>query len=144
MDSTARQPALELVGTGSGSLLVSEVYRDDPPLPSGIFYMFGHYLKVYNHSDATIALAGKIFFDGFPGWADYRPGNNCATWAPFMDDPEGVWAQYIYRFPPNSPPLQAGQAVVLATDAIDHRQVAQSRAISTCLERSSRSSGART
>ncbi|MGI8497744.1 MAG: hypothetical protein ACR2OG_09220 [Gemmatimonadaceae bacterium] len=123
VDSTARQPVLELGGTASGSLLISEIYRDSPPLPSGIFYMFDHYLKVYNNSDTTIALAGKIFFDGFPGWADYRPGNACATWAPYMDDPEGVWAQYIYRFPPNSPPLQAGQAVVLATDAIDHRQV---------------------
>ncbi|MGI8499142.1 MAG: hypothetical protein ACR2OG_16350 [Gemmatimonadaceae bacterium] len=123
VDSSARQPELELGGTGSGSLLISEIYRDDPPLPSGIFYVFDHYLKVYNNSDTAIALADKIFFDGFPGWKDYRPGNDCATWAPYMDDPAGVWAQYIYRFPPNSPPLQPGQAVVLASDAIDHRQV---------------------
>ncbi|MGI8499141.1 MAG: hypothetical protein ACR2OG_16345 [Gemmatimonadaceae bacterium] len=123
VDSTARQPALELAGTESGSLLISEIYRDDPPLPNGTFYVFDHYLKIYNNSDTTIALAGKIFFDAFPGWYDARPGNDCATWAPYMDDPAGVWADYMYRFPPNSPPLEAGQAVVLASDAIDHRQV---------------------
>ncbi len=123
VDSTARQPELELGGTESGSLLISEIYRDDPPMPSGIFYVFDHYLKVYNNSDTTIALAGKIFFSGFQSYYDYRPGNDCAFYAPYMDDPAGVWADYIYRFPPNSPPLQAGQAVVLASDAIDHRQV---------------------
>lgn len=105
-----------------GALLFSEIFPSTLSNTSGsVLYYYGMYLKIYNNSDTTIALAGKLFIDAFPGVFDYTPTNNCSSFAGFMRDSAGIWARLIYRFPANARVLEPGETAVLATDAIDHR-----------------------
>jgi len=94
-------------------------------LGNGGVYYYGGYFKVYNNADTTIQLADKIFFDAWTGTID-GPTYNCTTFAATQDDPAGLWAKYVYRFPPSAQPLKPGQAALVAVDAIDHRQVKSS------------------
>lgn len=112
----------ELRGLSRGSLLISEIYTGvTRPSPGALLYYYAKYLRVYNNSDTTIALAGKLFIDAMPGWNDY-PTFGCAQAAEFSADPAGLWAQFVYKFPDNADALLPGKAVVVATDAINHRQ----------------------
>ncbi|MEP6999330.1 MAG: DUF4876 domain-containing protein [bacterium] len=111
-----------LRGTGGSALIFSEIYASEPLLGDGGVYYYGGYLEVYNNADTTVQLAGKIWFDAWPG---YIEGTNygCTTFAATQNDPAGLWADYVYRFPPTARPLQPGETTVIATDAIDHRQI---------------------
>lgn len=112
----------ELRGLSRGSLLISEIYTGvTRPSPGALLYYYDQYLRVYNNSDTTITLAGKLFIDAMPGWNDY-PTFGCAQAAQYSADPSGLWAQFVYKFPDNSDALPPGKAVVIATDAINHRQ----------------------
>jgi len=123
LDATGSVPvSIELRGLVRGSLLISEIYTGvTRPAPGALLYYYDEYLRVYNNSDTTITLAGKLFIDAMPGWNDY-PMFNCAQAAQYSADPAGLWAQFIYRFPDNAEALPPGKAVVIATDAINHRQ----------------------
>jgi hypothetical protein len=120
---TASVPvSVELRSLARGSLLISEIYTGvTRPSPGALLYYFDQYLRVYNNSDTTIALAGKLFIDAMPGWDDY-PMFGCAQAAQYSADPAGLWAQFVYRFPDNADALLPGKAVVIATDAINHRE----------------------
>lgn len=112
----------ELRGLSRGSLLISEIYTGvTRPSAGALLYYYDQYLRVYNNSDTTIALAGKLFIDAMPGWND-NPTFGCAQAAQYSADPAGLWAQFIYRFPDNAEALLPGKAIVVATDAINHRQ----------------------
>lgn len=80
----------------------------------------GGFLELYNNSDSTILLAGKLLLYAFPGWHD-SPNWPCTSFSGLMADREGLWAEWIFEFPPNSPPLARGQVAVVATDAVNHR-----------------------
>lgn len=108
------------------SLVISEVSITDPRLPSGNFYRFGHYLEVYNNTDTTIYLDGKEIVQGFIFVFDANETFNCESTQRWRDDPKGIWTWRIVEAFPGSGrdhPLAPGQAAVVATDAIDHRQV---------------------
>jgi hypothetical protein len=115
---------VELRGVGGSSLVFSEIFGTQPLPGNGGVYYYGNYLKVYNNADTTIQLAGKLFFDSYPGYA-YLPGApyTCATFAAVENDPAGLWAGWVFRFPPNARSLKPGEAALIATDAIDHRQI---------------------
>lgn len=111
----------------SSSLVISEISITDPRLPSGNFYRFGQYLEVYNNTDTTIFLDGKVLVKGFFfGLRDANETFNCETMEPWREDPDGIWTQRLVEAFPGSGadfPLPPGEAVVIATDAIDHRTV---------------------
>jgi len=114
--------ALEAVAGRRGSLVISEVsitYVRGVPRS----YWVGDFFEVYNNSDTIIRLAGKVFFKGIVWLRDYPPpGNSCADMEKWREDPEGIWTQWIYAFPSSGNVyLDPGEAVVVATDAIDHR-----------------------
>ncbi len=118
----ALEASLPLVAVDRGSLLFSEIFPSTLFNESkGLLYYHGNYVRIYNNSDTTIALAGKLFINAFPGWYDYLPTNTCSTWASLTRDPAGIWAQLIYRFPPIARALRPGETALLVTDAIDHR-----------------------
>ena len=123
IDPAASVPvSVELRSLARGSLLISEIYTGvTRPSPGALLYYYDQYLRVYNNSDTTIALAGKLFIDAMPGWND-NPTFGCAQAAQYSADPAGLWAQFIYKFPDSADPLLPGKAVVIATDAINHRQ----------------------
>ena len=108
-----------------GTLLVSE-YWFPASLSATDFYPYGGFLEIYNNSDTTIYLDGKIFADGeLTNPSVSTSSNSCTNYSTYMNDPDGVWAWRIFRFPGSGfeHPIQPGQAMVLATDALDHRVV---------------------
>jgi hypothetical protein len=50
---------------------------------------------------------------------------SCEDVAPYQLDPDGLWSTFFWRIPGSGRqyPLAPGRAAVLATDAIDHRQI---------------------
>ncbi len=108
-----------------GSLVISELWAHTPSLPAGGYYYTGDYLELYNNSDTTIYLDGKVVGIGISWLRDYVGSpRTCADMEQWRIDPLGIWSAYFYRFPGTGQtyPLLPGEAVVLATDAIDHRQ----------------------
>ncbi len=109
-----------------GSVVFSEVWKDFPSQPNGTYYGFGHFIELYNNGDSAVALTNLLIGKGVPGGAVHNPPYvDCDVIAPFYNDSLGVWATYIYAFPPGAAPLPPGGRVVLATDAIDHTLVAE-------------------
>lgn len=130
LDLASAQPETVVVQArvvGGSSLVISEVFPTKPVLADGSSYYFDNYWEVYNNSDTVIALAGKLFIDGFPQYIEL-PGSryNCQTFAAFQNDPAGLWANYTVRFPDDARPLGPGETAVIATDAVDHRQFSHS------------------
>ena len=107
-----------------GSLVISEIWSSKPSQPSGSSYYFGDFIELYNNSDTTIQLADKLFLQAMGGWYD-NPLFPCADYEPFAGDSLGLWARYVWRFPPNTRALGPGETAVIATDALDHTALAQ-------------------
>ena len=108
-----------------GSLVISELWAHAPSLPAGGFYSTGDYIELYNNSDTIIFLDGKVVGVAQGFYRDHiGTDHDCAAMAQWRLDPEGIWSAYFYRFPGGGQayPLAPGQAAVVATDAIDHRQ----------------------
>ena len=108
-----------------GSLVISEHWFPSRVSTTGDFYPYAGYLEVYNNSDTTILLDGKLV-----GTTEVQshdtPNFPCSRYETWSNDSVGIWAQFIYQFPGSGGdyPLGPGQSVlVLATDAIDHRTV---------------------
>ena len=108
-----------------GSLVVSEWWfpSDASTTPSS-FYPWAGFVEIYNNSDTTIYLDGKIFGDAALQFYD-SPYHPCADVQSYITDSLGLWAFMIYQFPGSGTehPVDPGQAVVLATDAVDHTVV---------------------
>jgi hypothetical protein len=112
-----------------GTLVISEVF-DGRPLVNGAIYGYAGYIELYNNSDTTIYLDGKLIALG-PGYlrdarnAVFNP-ISCEDAAPYQLDPDGLWSRYIWRIPGSGRdyPLAPGvAAVLLATDAVDHTRI---------------------
>jgi len=82
------------------------------------------YFEIYNNSETTIFLDGKYWGLSFDKTRDY-PYWPCAETAVPRDDPDGVWARFVFRFPGRGTdhPLAPGQVAVIAKAAVDHRVV---------------------
>jgi hypothetical protein len=114
---------VELSGVGAGSLAFSEIFQSEPLLTSiGEVYMWGAYLKIYNNADTTIQLAGKLLISAAPGGTLGGPFT-CSSFATIVNDPAGLWAEFIFRFPDTAQPLAPGTGALIATDAIDHTKI---------------------
>ena len=110
---------VSMTASQRGSLVISEVWSGEP-LVGSTYYDYGDYFEIYNNSDAAVPLADKIVLAGFPGTFNNPDLSGCTASAPFQRDSLGIWATFIYAFPPSAPHLPAGGAILLATDAIDH------------------------
>jgi hypothetical protein len=106
-----------------GSLVISELWGGMPYQSVGPQYVFGHWLELYNNTDTAIALAGKLVFSAVPGWYEH-PIYPCAVFEPVLGDLLGIWIDIAYAFPANAPALAPGGLITIATDAIDHTQLA--------------------
>jgi hypothetical protein len=112
---------------GRGPLVFSEFKFNQAAYPSetgGVSYPDAKYFEVYNNSDTTIYLDGRYWGMGwdimisFPAWP-------CVQTSAVRNDPEGIWAQNVFRFPGagTDHPLLSGQVALVAKVAIDHRAV---------------------
>ena len=114
---------IELVPNQPGSLVISEVYAP-ATFVAELSYNFHMYFEVYNNSDRTVFLDGLTFGTVQLINAAGR-SVSCAESAQFRKDPDGVWAEFLHRFPGSGGqyPLAPGEAAVVALDAIDHTVV---------------------
>lgn len=102
---------MEMV-VGTSPLVISEIYASGPP-GAGLYY-HDKYVEIYNQSDSVLYLDGLIIAVVYV----YSP-----TWTHYRDDPEYVHSKNIWYFPGNGTdyPIDPGQFILCAADAIDHR-----------------------
>ncbi len=110
------------------SLVISEWSFQHKWIPGTGNYRFGGFLELYNNSDTTVYLDGILVADAMAR-ITHQPnegtgGADCAKNSVYMNDPAGIWAEFMAAFPGTGRdfPLAPGKAAVVATDAIDHRQ----------------------
>jgi hypothetical protein len=106
-----------------GSIVISELRgggRYEGPNSLWPDYDYFGYLELYNNGDSTVYLDGMLWGWGFP--IDTEETDPCNTWAPYRNDPHGIWVRYFHQFPGSGTdyPLAPGQAAVVAHDAVDH------------------------
>ncbi len=92
-------------------LVISEIYACGPP-GAGL-YFHDKYVELFNQSDSTIYLDGIMVAVVYS--SSYLGLN-------YVDDPEYVHSKIVWIFPGegNDYPMQPGDFVVCAEDAIDH------------------------
>jgi hypothetical protein len=92
-------------------LVISEIYAAGPP-GSGL-YFHDKYVEVYNQSDSVAYLDGLIIATVYH--SSYLGQN-------YVNDPEFVHTKSLWTFPGSGRdhPIQPGQFVVCAEDAINH------------------------
>jgi hypothetical protein len=129
--------ARELVTRGGDTLRVPASHRRSVVISEWAFqplwagpgvgwYSFGGYLELANNSDTTVYLDGLVIGEGFYGTATEFHAGICANYEPQTNDPDGVWARYLDSLPGTGHdyPLAPGATAMIATDAIDHTDIA--------------------
>jgi hypothetical protein len=103
-----------------GSLVVSEVWFGSFIVPGVGAYVWGFYLELYNNSDTTIYVDGKVIGRALTGAWDYD--NEPCPIYDHLKGPDGIWAFYLYRFPGSGRdyPVLPGRTVLIAAEAVDH------------------------
>lgn len=131
VEPPAGTAGVEVVAGRRGSLVISEIHDWWPLVTSGptAQYTQAVYVEVYNNSDTTVYLDGKILGEGFwhvrEGELNASSLNNCAEFESWRLDPDGVWSEKHLRFPGTGReyPLAPHEARVVATQVIDHGEV---------------------
>ena len=110
--------------TRKRGLVISEWAFNDGLLPGVTGYSEGGYLELYNHGDTTVYLDGLVVGAAIAAYVELG-GLSCGFWAEFSLDPAFLWTRRVERFPGRGRehPVSPGSAVVIATDAIDHRPI---------------------
>lgn len=121
----AGETVLRLVPNLTGGLVVSEmatVSKTVSQNPGGDPTWTG-YIELYNNSAQTVFLDGMLI--GRPLTNRWGFNIPCEQTEPFANDPDGLWSRLMQRFPGNGTefPVESGEAVVIAYDAIDHSEV---------------------
>jgi hypothetical protein len=122
------EEVVELRGHEDGSLVVSEFHYHSPPVSvfgsAGNSYQGHFYVEVYNNSDSTVYLDGRIMGVGFDYDFD-APLWPCTETEELRINPAGVNSQMFQAFPGSGSeyPVAPGQAVVIAEQAIDHSAI---------------------
>ena len=102
---------LELIFEGA-PIVFSEIYASGPP-GAGL-YFFDRYIEFFNQTDSTLYLDGlvvaRVYASAFLGLN-------------FIDDPEFIHSKTVWKFPGTGTdyPIEPGQFIICAVDAIDHR-----------------------
>lgn len=97
---------------GTSPLIISEIYASGPP-GSGLYY-HDKYVEIFNQTDSVLYLdslvIAVVYYSGYLGLN-------------YVDDPEYIHSKSIWIFPGNGTdyPIQPGQFILCAQDAIDHR-----------------------
>lgn len=122
---------VEAVAGRRGSLVISEIHDWSPRVTSGpaAQYSQAMYIEVYNNSDTTVYLDGKILGGGL--WYVWESElsesslDNCAEFEAWRMDPDGVWSEKHLRFPGTGReyPIPPHGTRVVAAQAIDHGEV---------------------
>jgi hypothetical protein len=103
-------------------LVISEWAFNVAGIPGIGAYPTGGFLELFNNADTTVYLDGLVIAQGWNVAHDYSR-DGCAGYRWATDDSLGIWSRLFQAFPGQGRdhPVGPGQAVVVATDAIDHR-----------------------
>jgi len=116
---------LEVQPDEPGSLVISELMynRAQVPPDGGGTYFSGFFIELYNNSDTTIYLDGKLIGEGLTAYADFSDAR-CSRWGHLRNNPTAVFAMDIQAFPGTGRdyPIGPGEVVTVASEAIDHSQ----------------------
>ena len=87
--------------------------------------MDAKYFELHNNADTTIYLDGKYWGVGWWYMRDFPNWGTCAEREVVRNDPEGIWTRVVFQFPGmgNDYPLDPGRTALIASVAIDHREV---------------------
>ncbi|MEJ7812539.1 MAG: DUF4876 domain-containing protein [Gemmatimonadaceae bacterium] len=124
VEAPAASGRVEAVLGRRGSLVISEIYEYAPPTASFLTHPHGTYLELANNADTTIYLDRKVVGKVMEvSLRDLAPNFPCTETAKYRTDVAGLWTRALWQFPGagREYPLAPGKAVILATDAIDHR-----------------------
>jgi hypothetical protein len=87
-------------------------------------YTWFQYFKIYNNADTTVYLDGMLWGRTFNYVHDseFQP---CTETDQFRNDPLGIWVTFFHQFPGSGTeyPVDPGQYVTVALDAVDHSVV---------------------
>jgi hypothetical protein len=118
-----------LAAARRGGLVLSEWYLYlERPTP----YNWGQYIEIYNNGDTTAYLDGMVV--ALSNWLVLHTASyaacDAASYLAFRHDAERLWVSDGIRFPGSGRdfPVAPGQAVVYASDALNHRTAANSDA----------------
>jgi len=116
---TSTSLSFALLAARRGGLVISEVWSyNGPP----VAYGFGDYVEIFNNGDTTVYLDGLLlaYSNGVIHTDNIAP---CSESAKFRQDGGPFWARQIWGFPGagRDYPIAAGEAKVIAMDAINHR-----------------------
>lgn len=124
--SPGSRQTLTLRDQNNGSLVISEFYYAYSGIDAGSTgtYQAHWYIELYNNSDTTIYLDGKIVGAGFDYDIDAELWP-CTETEPQRVDPRGIWSQRFQAFPGSGHdhPVAPGRTVVIAEQAIDHSAI---------------------
>jgi len=113
---------MNLVVDNAGSLVFSEWWSRGAE-----GYINARYVELYNNSDTTVYLDGMLLGVIWGAVVDIPdvPELSCAATESWRNDPLGVWSPGMHKFPGSGRdyPVAPGQAVTVATDAVDHSPV---------------------
>lgn len=108
-------------------LVFSEFYFQNKPTGTGAGanYDFGGYVELYNQGESTVYLDGMVIGTFYAFDVDFE-SFPCRETTPYQTDSSGLWARIFEAFPGDGGEhlLAPGERVVIATDAIDHSEVA--------------------
>jgi hypothetical protein len=105
-----------------GSVVINEVFPVNLPT-DGNSYNTAQYIELVNNGFETVYLDGMIVGFTYHSLWESNVGT-CEETRAWREDSLGVWARFFGSFPGGgqSYPLTPGEAVVVATDAVDHSQ----------------------
>jgi hypothetical protein len=123
---TPRVDTMAVVPHHGGTLVFSELGLNEPVAweTGGTGYVDAKYVEVYNNSDTTVYVDGKLLGVGWNINKEF-PIFPCSQTEPLRNDPEGIWASSLLRFPGAGTdyPLQPGHTALVAHSATDHSAV---------------------
>jgi hypothetical protein len=94
--------ALQAVAGRRGSLVISELSVTVARLASGEDYLYGDFIELYNNSDTTIYLDGKVLVRGFIHGARGSDASPCDVHEPWQNDPDGIWTRLSWPSTPST------------------------------------------
>ena len=120
------QVELEARRNRARGLVISEVSATSPSngTPGFNGYDPFQYAEIYNNGTQVVYLDGMLLGKGFRFGARDYTARPCLQTRQGANDPDGVWTHHFARFPGSGTeyPIQPGETVVVATDAVDHSQ----------------------
>jgi len=121
----AVRASVQLHAPTTGTLVISEVFLQEPPIWEVSTKGETKYVELYNNSDRIFHLDGMIVGKAYHPWFDTSAygHHSCVATAPWRLATDALWADAIWQFPGSGAehPVGPGETVLIAVSATDNR-----------------------